>query len=332
MGLLLGLLFLPGCAARWMNEYHVEEFMQARIDNPNLDCNWNTGDVNGNGRIDNDEITCSTCSEEFEDTDFVSHVQFGLSDSSSQVVVPSRQVVVPGGYQSFGILGEGFFLGYSYIVPGYSSGVTNKSSSGGAQIMHVLRIRDPKPLSDDEELPSVYVDVAYGVGYYQALDRNYYFNNGANLFGSIVNDTRTNNQFIGPQVELSNVSDLYGWKLESRAKALIGMVNYEADNFFSAGFDLVPGSVNSLLVSTPHTGASEQDAQDFSGIAELNSMVSRDITDHLRFQLGANAFYISKQRNAADSINWRLPDFGISNNKGNDLLISSVYASIEFRR
>jgi hypothetical protein len=47
--------------------------------------------------------------------------------------------------------------------------------------------------------------------------------------------------------------------------------------------------------------------------------------------MGCSGYYFEDMRYADDSINWSVPEFGLTDNGTDDELITTAFASLEFR-
>ncbi|MDZ4656223.1 MAG: hypothetical protein SH868_01455 [Bythopirellula sp.] len=210
--------------------------------------------------------------------------------------------------------------GYSYM------------QSRSVQLERVLRFSSQRTDQPVEPNAIAHVwEVSYGARFYQ-LDDFYGFLGTGGILGRTAFDTLVDNQHAGPHLGfLWNVSQgPWSLGLSGLLQGGLGETDSNQSGFF--GEDLNPGAVNSPIYAEPHLVSDRAEDQFGSLYSEVRAQVSRTLTEQLSLNLGCSGYYFSDLKYADNSINWFIPDLGLADNGTEETIVTTAFASLEFRR
>ncbi len=211
--------------------------------------------------------------------------------------------------------------------------------SRSVQLERVIRF-SPK-LSEEQkaqrEGPSGYWEVYFGARFFQFDDRFRMYGSGG-LLGEISVGSQLDNQTAGPHVGIYGSLERGGWTLGAGGMLQAGIYLTDATMNSAIGQDsmpdlnsLVPGRLNTLLIPQQSaTHRDDEDSETFFG--EVRVQASRPLTKWMRLHFGCSGYLFGDLRYASDSINWELPNMGLADNGTEQQIVTTAYASLEFRR
>jgi hypothetical protein len=279
--------------------------------------------------------------------------QSQLSFISNQTELPSPQVsspqpmvsASPSGSNSFQNLGTGFVDGIndSWISSSYgfdpadSIGfdslsrqqdqmtTTSYLQSCSMQLEKVIRFTNKVNDDEREEWSDVnFTEVYWGVRHFQLAD-SWLFDVSTRLDGNIWIRADVDNTIPGLHLGFNWSHAREAWRVN-------------AGGFVQAGQYMGSASVvNSLdLFSTSNVDPSwlaDSDKRNFITLlsvarAQASHAISKDVT----FHLGCTANYIGDVRYAVDIVNTSFPGVAVRDTATQDLFITTVYTSLEFKR
>ena len=353
----LASLLAVGCGAPWMLEYQ-DQFTRYRVDNPDGDNLWDTGDVNGNGEIDNDEaIGPAVDFDQMHDASPSNESNIPqVNFANSSFVTGSIQPIFRGTHISFGSGVGGIvddldgdstsgFIGNTRVILVDFDDVfvfslfspfagqmdqRAKVQVQGMQIVRALRFSNHEEVKDTDQTEH-FLEISSGARYFRLQDR-YYFENPTLILEGFVADTSMDNVSFGPQFGLRWGSSNRNWDFAAEGFFLLGYNRIDGSQTGQFGELRIPGALNTAARGQPTRFSNQQDGEDFSPIGEVRASASYQLTETLAVRLGYSAFYVSNLQYAEDAVDWSLPNMGITIDPDQDWFTATLYANIELLR
>lgn len=337
-------LLAVGCGAPWMLEYE-DQFTRYRVDNPDGDNLWDTGDLNGNGEMDHDEVVGPLVDFDHVHDSSPSNGST-ISQGNSTLATPGTSTTV-GSFQplpvqpgfpdvvptlilpaDFGDLV--FFSPFSSFAE--QTDDRSKVQVRGMQVVRGLRFSNREEVKDTDQTEHSF-ELSSGMRYFRLQDRNY-FDRFSGILGRFVVDTSMDNVSFGPQLGLRWGSSNRNWNFDAEGIFLLGYNRIDGRQTGRMGGDLglVPGQLNRLVNAQSTSFSSNNDDENFSPIGEVRAATSYHLTQSVAVNLGYSAFYVGNQQYAEEAVNWELPSMGISTAPEQDWFTETLYANIELLR
>jgi len=338
----LAFLFVSGCMSPLTLEFE-DQFSSCRVDNPDGDGLWDTGDRNGNGELDLNET-----SGQLIDFDRVSNSspsnglttsQINSAPAAPDTLTTSGSIrinIVQPGFQEFNTTSNLLIDFDDLVVFSPFTSFTNQAYQRtnvqvqGVQLVRALRFSNHEEVKETDETEH-FLELSSGARYFRLQDQ-YYFENSTGFLGRFVADTSMNNMNFGPQLGLKWGSSSRNWDINAEGIFLLGYNRIDGSQTGRLGEVIFPSQLNRPLYNQPTRFSNQQDNEDFSPIGEVRASASYQLTETLRVRVGYSAFYVGNMQYAQDAVVWRLPDLGISTSPDQDWLTETLYANIELRR
>ena len=344
----LAWLFAAGCAAPVL-EYE-DQFTQARIDNPDGDNLWDQADRNGNGTIDEDETYSPTVAFQSSSATLDSRPQIP-NNTPPTLSIPSVEFgssSAVAGFSGFSTVNVAFdapvgsqnssialppldFDDLIFFVPTFNEmNLKSLAQMRGVQVVRALRFSNHRENSGNPEVEHQF-EISTGARYFRLKD-DLSFNASGGFIGDVATNTSMDNACVGPQLGAKWYSRSDKWSIDATGDILVGYHNFDGQQLGQLGQELVPGALNRPFNSAPTYISNQQNYNQFSPLGEFDASASYQLSGLVTLRLGYNVFYAGNLRYAEESIQWTLPDMGISDVPGRDEFRKTVYANLEILR
>jgi hypothetical protein len=203
--------------------------------------------------------------------------------------------------------------------------------SRGVQVEHVIRFKPRlREEVDKREQTQTTWEIFYGARFYQ-FDDSYTFDANGGILGHTWAQTSVDNEHGGPHLGVGWSLNRGKWQFGVSGLLQAGFASADASQIAAIGEDLSPGQINSPYFNWSYAVNAQDDSQFGSLYGELRAQAERQITDQVTLTMGCSGYYFEDMRYADDSINWSVPEFGLTDNGTDDELITTAFASLEFR-
>ena len=198
--------------------------------------------------------------------------------------------------------------------------VRNYTQTSGVELMKTIQL-------DNRHLPvsrqGEFVELGYGVRFFQMNDE-FTFDGDGGILGRTYATTIANNNIVGPQIRgrWSKQRGRFNLGLDGRFMFGYNVTNQSQDG--AIGEDLNPGAVNSLIFAQPHAVNYGRQQQNFSPLAEIRADCSYQITNSIAAKLGYTGIFVDNITRASQTVNWYIPDLGITHGGEQNVFINGV--------
>lgn len=173
------------------------------------------------------------------------------------------------------------------------------------------------------------ITFSWGARYLQLYDEFAVVANGSVLH-DVEWDTSFTNHIVGPQVALRWLNRRQRWTLDANGRFLFGYNQADWDQLGLMGRGLVPGGLNQPLYARPTQFSHGLIERQFSPVAEMRLQAQYNFTRSFSMKFGYTGAFVGNIKRAANSVKYRLPDFGYENAGTQDLLINGFDLGVEF--
>jgi hypothetical protein len=209
---------------------------------------------------------------------------------------------------------------------------TSYLQSCGMQLEKVIRFT-PKVAEDEKQewTDKNFTEVYYGFRYYE-LDDAWGLSATGGVFGQTTITSETYNRIPGMHLGINWSIAREKWQLTAGGFVQAG--RYLGNTFVtsSIGQDLMPGQYNRPLYAQPTSSVDNVDDEFATILSVMRLQASRVLNENVSIHLGCSGNYVGDVRYATDSLNLQLPRPVITDSATQDLFITTVYTSLEFKR
>lgn len=198
--------------------------------------------------------------------------------------------------------------------------VRNLTETDGIELMRSFRIDNSHRMVKDQ---NSHLEFGYGMRFFRLRDQ-FDVNALGGRFGDSDWTSETDNQIIGPQVQLAWERQNSRWNFSALGKFAFGYNVQNMDQLVNFGSALMPGAQEKPLFLNPTSSANGRRDDAFSPLAEIRAEASYMITNALSFRLGYTGMFVNNIRRASSQISWNAPDFGIRDGGLQDIYINGA--------
>jgi hypothetical protein len=263
------------------------------------------------------------------------HVAFDQPSYYLSSNIPNVGSVAQPSYQSMGFrdVRYGDFDDLIVLNTSFTEAIgTSYLQSCGMQLEKVIRFTAKVAEEEKREWTDKnFTEVYYGFRYYQLDDVWGLFATGG-VLGQTTVVAETYNRIPGPHIGVNWSIAREKWQLT--ASGLIQAGQYLGDTSVEStiGADLVPGQYNRPVYVQPTTSSENVEDEFATVLSVARIQVSRALNEDVTLHLGCSGNYVGDVRYATESVTLQYPQPVVADTATQDLFITTVYTSLEFKR
>jgi hypothetical protein len=204
--------------------------------------------------------------------------------------------------------------------------------SCGMQLEKVVRFSTKIAEGEKKEWTDKnFTEVYYGFRYYQ-LEDNWSLIGLSGVIGQMSLIAEADNQMPGPHLGFNWSMAREDWQLAVGGFVQAGQYLGSTNVGSTIGEPLTPGQYYRSLYVAPSSTSLSRDEDFMTLLSVMKAQAIRALTKDVTLHLGCSGNYVGDVRYAADSVEATIPQFAIRPTVTDEIFITTVYTSLEFKR